>query len=172
MNAEYTSRRSKPLSSKKEETMNPKSANNPNVRCAIYARSATGNTEAIENQVLVCRKYIANKPNWTVADGRVYIDGPASGNAAGRPGLQALLDAALAKPPSIDNVVVADTSRLARNLGFLAGILTTFALAGIVFYCAASAEPRMDEDVSFLREAASSLSHSANATKLDTAPLM
>ena len=96
--------------------MNTKSGRNPNVRCAIYARSATGNTAALESQVAVCRDYIANH-NWTLSAGHAYKDGLASGNSSSRPGLQAILDAALAKPRPFDYLVVDDTSRLCRNLG-------------------------------------------------------
>lgn len=47
--------------------MSIESSNNAvTVMCAIYARSATGDTAAIENQVRCCRAFVQTQPNFSV----------------------------------------------------------------------------------------------------------
>jgi Resolvase, N terminal domain len=79
--------------------MGTESSNNVvNVKCAIYARSATGDIAAIENQVRLCRAFIQTQPNWCVCEWHIFTDGPASGLSTTRLGLQSLLEAADVEP--------------------------------------------------------------------------
>jgi hypothetical protein len=63
--------------------MNTESSNNAvNIKCAIYARSATGDTAAIENEVRLCRAFIQTQPNWSVCEWRIFTHGPSSDGSA------------------------------------------------------------------------------------------
>ena len=88
------------------------------MRTACYARYSSDlqRETSIDDQVAVARAY-ATRHGWTFLDDRVYRDASISGaSLEGRPGMQALLEAAASSsPPPFDVLLVDDTSRLARD---------------------------------------------------------
>lgn len=87
------------------------------MRVAVYARYSSDlqRETSIDDQVAVARAY-AQKQSWTVLDDHIYSDAGISGAAlAGRPGVQALLQAASRSPRPFDVLLIDDTSRLARD---------------------------------------------------------
>jgi site-specific DNA recombinase len=88
------------------------------MRTACYARYSTEmqRETSIEDQLRSCREY-AQREGWTWQAEHVYSDPAISGSSIdGRPGIQALLNAATLSPRPFDVVIVDDSSRVARDL--------------------------------------------------------
>src|SRR6266403_1805719 len=88
------------------------------VRCAIYARCATSEQSGsvIENQIRRCTEY-AKRNGWTIVPEFVQADVAASGTSLEeRKALVSLMTAAEQHPRPFIRVLIADASRLARNL--------------------------------------------------------
>src|SRR5260370_33002267 len=88
------------------------------VRCAIYTRCASSEQSgpAIENQIRRCTEY-AERNGWTIVQEFVQADVAASGTSLeGRNALVSLMIAAEQDPRPFSRVLIADASRLARNL--------------------------------------------------------
>jgi len=123
---------------------------NPQVRCAIYARSATGaaGSIAIENQIRSCREFAESK-GWQVMNSLIHVDAQVSGlTNAGRNGL-AILEAAFSSSPHpIDYVLIEQPSRLSRNLSDLLAIVEDWRLRfGVDFYFVVSKVDTRDDAV-------------------------
>jgi site-specific DNA recombinase len=89
-----------------------------NVRCAIYARSATTDScpRSIEEQVRICKKH-ANAAGWVVLEDFVRADiGVSGASPSACKALSYLLSAARQTPRQFDCVLVTDTARLGRSL--------------------------------------------------------
>ncbi len=88
------------------------------LRCACYARYSTDKQSplSIEDQLRVCREF-AQRQGWVVLEEHTYRDEAISGTTENRPGLEALMKAALSPSRPFDAILVDDTSRLARDLG-------------------------------------------------------
>jgi DNA invertase Pin-like site-specific DNA recombinase len=116
-------------SSKKEDFVANAKAN----RCAIYARCALGAPEHSNaaEQIRTCTEY-AEKQGWKVAEQFVQTDIGASGiSFTGCKSLMHLLEAAQSESRPFDCVLVADTSRLGRNLDRVTGIVNAFHGRGV-----------------------------------------
>jgi site-specific DNA recombinase len=104
------------------------------VRCAIYARSASQpvGSIAIEGQIRTCRQF-ADSKGWQVVE--IYVDARVSAlSNATRNGF-ANLQAAISKPlRSIDYVLVEESSRLSRNLVEMMKIAEIFQHYGVGLY--------------------------------------
>ena len=88
------------------------------MRAAVYARYSSDlqRQTSIDDQVAVTRRYAAQH-DWTLPPERIYTDAGISGaSLEGRPGIQALLQAASGAPRPFDVVLVDDSSRVARDL--------------------------------------------------------
>ena len=88
------------------------------MKAAVYARYSTDMQRAtsIDDQVAAARRYAAQE-RWHVLNEQVYSDAGISGSSLdGRPGIQALLEAAAMKPRPFDVLLVDDSSRVARDL--------------------------------------------------------
>ena len=88
------------------------------MRAACYARYSSDlqRETSIDDQLAVALAY-AKKKGWAVLADHIYKDAGISGAAlVGRPGVQALLQAAGESPRPFDVVLVDDTSRLARDV--------------------------------------------------------
>jgi len=95
-----------------------KTQTSPLVRCAIYVRSATNDKTSLAAQEQSCRAAVAKQsPTWTIVEDCIFTDTCASGvGRDGRPGLDSLLERAKECPKPFHYIVIADTSRLGRNL--------------------------------------------------------
>ncbi len=102
------------------------------LRCATYARySSDQQREAsIVDQQRNTARYAESK-GWKILPEFVFSDAAMSGAGTDRPGLQALLRAALKKPRSFDVILVDDTSRISRNLGDIVRIREQLSFAGL-----------------------------------------
>jgi DNA invertase Pin-like site-specific DNA recombinase len=119
----------KPKDSRKKRKANHK----PN-RCAIYARCATDPTSAsnsIAKQIRFCIEY-AEQKQWDVVKEFVRVDLAVSGGSlARRKELRSLMEAAEKRPRTFDRVLIADMSRLARNLDHFLQIMNHFKINGV-----------------------------------------
>lgn len=97
-------------------------------RALLYARSATGDQQAIAAQLARMRKHATSR-SYTVAG--ETIEQPTSGNRLDRPGLAEVFRHALQEPPTFDVLVVTDADRLGRNLGVLFAIIDCMTTRGI-----------------------------------------
>jgi hypothetical protein len=116
-------------------------ANRGAVRCAIYARCASGRIEdsSAAEQISACTEY-ARKQGWEVAEEFVQTDIGAHGiSLTGCKSLMHLFDAARSVPRPFDCVLVADISRLGRSLDRVIKLVNAFHGCG-VFVQAARAE--------------------------------
>jgi site-specific DNA recombinase len=84
------------------------------MKAAIYARKSSDNEAGVSRQVEIARDFIAAR-KWTLDSAHVYTDNDVSGAVFSRPGLDAFMVAALAKPRPFDVLVVMDSSRLGRE---------------------------------------------------------
>ena len=100
------------------------------VRCAIYIRTATNNTEQATRQRAIVSAFLQRqaKHGWHAVETR-YEDFAMSGNAESRPALDRLLADATAG--RIDRVIVIDLLRLARNMALLMKLMDRFARCGV-----------------------------------------
>lgn len=103
------------------------------VRCAIYARCAseTSRPTQISDQINRCRKY-AEKHGWLVIEGFVKSDVAVSGRSVnGRNSLRALMQAVKKRHRPFDQLLIDDTSRLARNLADTLQVVEHFKRNGV-----------------------------------------
>jgi len=98
------------------------------VRAAIYARSAVESPGAIVEQVRICRDYAA-RDDMTILNEHIYSDEAESGMSRTRPGLNTLLEAAKGK--AFDAIIIAESSRLARDNVYFNALITTFTVLGV-----------------------------------------
>jgi DNA invertase Pin-like site-specific DNA recombinase len=103
-------------------------------RCAIYARSALEMQTASNStadQIRHCTEH-AKKHGWKIIKESVEADVAVSGaSLAKRHALRSLMAAAEKKPRPFDRVLVADMSRLARNVEVLLQIVNHFYKNGV-----------------------------------------
>jgi DNA invertase Pin-like site-specific DNA recombinase len=103
-------------------------------RCAIYARSASEfqtASNSTADQIRKCTEY-AEKQGWKVIKESVEADIAVSGaSLVRRHALRSLMEAAERRPPSFDRVLIADMSRLARNLDDLLPLMNHFHRNGV-----------------------------------------
>lgn len=97
-------------------------------RALLYARSATGDQQAIAAQLAKMRRYAATR-SYAVAS--EVIDGPASGNSLDRPGLATIFRDTLHDPPRFDVLLVTDESRLGRDVSVANMIVSRLTVRGI-----------------------------------------
>lgn len=116
--------------------MNDEPTNEKKIKCAIYARSATNDTNSIERQLQTCREYIAKQVNWTLSE--TFVDCAESGLSADRPRLRALLQAMQMNHSLFDHLVIEESSRLGRDLNLVAKMLKIFESACVSLHVAAS----------------------------------
>jgi site-specific DNA recombinase len=102
------------------------------LRCSCYARFSTDKQTpiSIEDQVRNCREF-AEAKGWAFLDDHVYGDEAVSGAGEDRDGLRQLLKAAKSQPRPFDAVLLDDTSRLSRNVGFGSRIREELQFAGV-----------------------------------------
>jgi site-specific DNA recombinase len=103
------------------------------VRCAIYARYASGRPEDSNaaEQILTCKEY-AEKQGWKVAEPFVQTDIGASGiSLTGCKCLMHLVEAAQREHRPFDCVLVADISRLGRSLDRVTKLVNVFHGCGV-----------------------------------------
>ncbi len=98
------------------------------MRAAIYARYSSDNQRdaSIEDQIEVCRRYIARE-DWQLL--QIYEDRALSGSSAIRPGYQKMLTDA--ESQRFDVIVVEALDRLGRNLADIASLYDRLSFAGI-----------------------------------------
>lgn len=103
------------------------------MRTACYARFSSDlqRETSLEDQIRSCREY-ADRFDWTWQHEQVYRDAAVSGaSIEGRPGLEALLTAAAARPLAFDVLLVDDSSRVARDLADALRVLQRLRFAGV-----------------------------------------
>jgi len=98
------------------------------LRCAIYARYSTDQQRdaSIEDQVRLCRERI-DREGWSPV--QTYADRKLTGGSMVRPGIQALLEDAMAG--RFDVVVAEALDRLSRDQEDVAGLFKRLSFAGI-----------------------------------------
>jgi DNA invertase Pin-like site-specific DNA recombinase len=112
-------------------------------QAAIYVRSATGETNSIEEQLRVCRAFAATHGH-ELREEHVFVDRGVSGLAIDRPGWSRMLrePGAPADPP-IRVLVVTDLSRVARSEPrLIAHWIYHLAGLGVRIECAHGAHPQ------------------------------
>lgn len=106
------------------------------MKFAIYSRKSvyTGKGESVENQIELCKAYIAaNYPDTAPHELVVYEDEGFSGKNLERPQFQSMLrDIDRHKP---DCVVCYRLDRISRNVGDFAALIEHFNAHGIAFVC-------------------------------------
>src|SRR3989442_1758122 len=102
------------------------------LRTAVYARYSSDRQSpaSIQDQLRKCREF-AEQREWEFQDDHVYTDQALSGAGADRPGLVKLLEAAGRLPRPFDVVLLDDTSRLSRNIGYIASAFERLTFAGV-----------------------------------------
>src|SRR6185369_14133465 len=102
------------------------------LRCATYARYSSDQQRdaSIIDQQRNLARYAENK-GWRILPEFVFSDAAMSGAGTDRPGLQALLTAALSRPKPFDAILIDDTSRISRNLGDIVRIREQLSFAGV-----------------------------------------
>ena len=102
------------------------------LRCAVYGRYSTDkqNPLSTEDQIRACREF-AERQDWAVLGEHVYRDEAISGTTDDRPGLRALMQAALSPSRPFDVILIDDTSRLTRDLGDAIRIYQRLNFAGV-----------------------------------------
>jgi hypothetical protein len=84
--------------------------------CAIYARTASLNNQAIVDQVSACR-LAAQQQGWGSAENLIFVDnGTGSDLHSVPPGLITMLGTMLGEEPPAKCIVIADVYRLAQGL--------------------------------------------------------
>src|SRR6185436_10519242 len=100
---------------------------------ACYARFSSDlqRQTSLEDQLRSCREY-ADRQGWTWQDSHIYTDAAISGSSIeGRPGLHALLEAAVTLPLPFDVLLVDDSSRVSRDLADALRIVQRLKFAGV-----------------------------------------
>ena len=103
------------------------------MRCAVYARFSSDlqRKTSITDQIAVARAHAAGH-GWTIEDRHIYTDAALSGASTdGRPGLQALLDAAHDTPQGFNVLLVDDSSRISRDLADALRVMQRLRFAGV-----------------------------------------
>jgi site-specific DNA recombinase len=102
------------------------------LRCACYARFSTEKQSpvSIEDQLRKCGEFATAK-GWAVVKDYIYTDAAISGAGNDREGLTNLILTAKIKPRPFDVILVDDTSRLSRNVGFGARIREEMQFIGV-----------------------------------------
>jgi site-specific DNA recombinase len=102
------------------------------LRVACYAcfSSDLQRETSIDDQLAVARRY-AEAHGRTIAAEHVYTDAALSGASLERPGLQALLRAADARPRAFDVLLVDDSSRVSRDLADAVRVLQELKFHGV-----------------------------------------
>jgi site-specific DNA recombinase len=103
------------------------------MRCAAYARfsSELQRKTSIDDQMAVVRRY-AREQKWDVIESHVYKDEAVSASSIeGRPGLEALLEAAAMRPLPFDVLLVDDSSRVARDLADALRLMQRLRFSGV-----------------------------------------
>jgi DNA invertase Pin-like site-specific DNA recombinase len=129
----------------------PEQAESQPERAAIYARSATPNREAIDQQIAEGCQHCAEH-GYTLDDQHIYpeiIGGKRENNHSYLPQLDALRRAA--KNHKFDVLVIRSLDRLARDIQFQTMILNELAQAGTRVECTGGPDP--DDDQTKLVEA-------------------
>ena len=86
------------------------------MRTAFYVRVSTERqqqAQTIEQQVVLLRAYVADRPDWVIEEQHIFRDDGHTGAKLQRPGLDALRDQAARA--NFDVVLVTAPDRLARN---------------------------------------------------------
>jgi DNA invertase Pin-like site-specific DNA recombinase len=106
-------------------------------KCAAYLRISSDKQSRLapEDQLRKCSEY-AQAHGWEVVQQHIYRDEAVSAAGSDRPGLNRLLEAALAPQRQFSIVLVDDTSRLSRNLSDALRIIERLKFAGIRFVAA------------------------------------
>ena len=109
-------------------------------KLAFYGRFSCdlSRDTSIDDQLRQCRQ-AADRLDRTVPDELTFSDEAISGTSAhNRPGLQDLIRLAKQKPAPFEGIVIADTSRLARNLEELLHLNKVLKFHGIYIYLAST----------------------------------
>ena len=98
------------------------------MNCAIYARYSTDlqNQASIEDQLRLCRERAAGE-GWPILE--CYTDAAISGASLMRPGIQQLMQDAMAGRFQI--ILAEALDRLSRNLADIAGLYQRLTFAGV-----------------------------------------
>ncbi|MDY4429843.1 recombinase family protein, partial [Evtepia sp.] len=105
-----------------------------NQRLMIYSRKSrfTGRGESVENQVELCRQYIAaHYSPEEAARAQIYEDEGFSGGSLERPQFRQMMADAKAQKPAA--IVVYRLDRISRNIGDFAGLIEQLGGMGIDF---------------------------------------
>ncbi len=108
------------------------------IRCALYLRTpcnhqVPGELSPIEQQELLCRAAAA-KHGWQVLEQFVYRDTNDLDDDS-RPALNSLLRVTNLQPRPFECIMVADITRLSRNLAEMVRIANGFTSIGMFVYC-------------------------------------
>jgi len=123
------------------------------ITAAIYARKSTSQEKASEEAKSVTRQVdlaraFAERQEWVVPPDLIFLDDGISGgifDPKKRPGLAALLDAALTKPRPFDVLVIMNQSRLARRQRYAVDLVHDLTDAGVrIFHYQTGLERKMD----------------------------
>jgi DNA invertase Pin-like site-specific DNA recombinase len=120
---------------KPNDSCKRKKATSKPYRCAIYARCATdvpkSDSNSIAKQIRICTEY-AEQRRWPILKEFVGTDVAVSGTSlAGRDALKSLMEAAEKQPQAFERVLIADRSRLARQIADDLLILKYFGKNGV-----------------------------------------
>lgn len=121
------------------------------LRCSCYARFSTDKQTllSIEDQVRKCREF-AEAKGWVFLDEYVYSDEAVSGAGEDREGLKQLLKAAKSQLRPFDAVLLDDTSRLSRNVGFGSRIREELEFVGVRIIAVSQGIDSQDEQSAVL----------------------
>jgi DNA invertase Pin-like site-specific DNA recombinase len=119
---------------KTRDSRKRKKATSKPYKCAIYARSASDlqtASNSTADQICKCTEY-AEKKGWQIIKESVEADVAVSGaSRVKRRALRNLMEAADGQPRPFDRVLIADMSRLARNVDDLLQIMNHFHKNGV-----------------------------------------
>jgi DNA invertase Pin-like site-specific DNA recombinase len=103
--------------------------------CALYARSAQSDPARIQSQLEACRAAVT-KYGWKVDENYVHSDDGVSGigGIADRPGLGALLAAAVGGNHPFDCLFIKSLDRLSRSITAAKKIITSLAQWGVTVH--------------------------------------
>ena len=121
------------------------------LRCAAYARYSSDlqSPSSIEDQLRKCREY-ATLRGFEFIEQHVYIDQAISGVGYDRPGLRALMAAAISESRPFDVILVDDSSRLSRDTKDALTIFERLNFAGIRLIAVSQGIDSQDEQAQVL----------------------
>jgi site-specific DNA recombinase len=121
------------------------------LRCAAYARYSSDlqSPSSIEDQLRKCREY-ATLRGFEFIEQHVYIDQAISGVGSDRPGLRALMAAAISQSRPFDVILVDDSSRLSRDTKDALTIFERLNFAGIRLISVSQGIDSQDEQAQVL----------------------